>query len=824
MQRPGRVAMHESAITAQHEALRFERLLADLSARFVNLAPAEVDGAIVDALRQIVVMLDVDRCQLLRYAEEGDEVRVTHAWAVAGVPLVPPKSIEHHYPWVLRTVRGGDAVVLPRIDALPPEAATDAESFARVGAKSNLTMPMTVAGRVEGAIAFACLRRRRDWPDALVERVHVLAGVFANALAHKRAQESLDAAMQFERAMSGILSELLSAETSAQDRVLESGLREVAAVFGADRATIWRRVGERREFAMTHRWTADGAAEVPDTVGVQIVPWLIARLVEGKPVNFGALSDLPSESAGDRVWLEGHRIEAGIAVPLSVAGKVVGALSFGSARGHRAWPDALVQRALLLGDVLAVTLARRESQRLEQEAQTQAAHAARVGTMGVFAASLVHELTQPLAASLANAETASELLAVGSPDLDELRATVADIVADDRRAGELIQQLRRFLRRGEVDRVELDLREVLEEAVQLAGGAAADHAATLALDLPVALPKVVGDRVQLQQVFLNLILNAIDAVAGSQSDARRVTLAARPSEAGVVVEVSDTGTGMDAATLERIFEPFFTTKARGMGLGLAISRTIVATHGGTLAARSTIGLGATFRVELPVRASTEEVSPQPLAASARDTGTVYLIDDDASMRRALERQLGAAGHRVVSFDSAAAFLDRNPANDGAACVVSDVRMPGPSGLDLQASLGQAERVLPMVFISGHGDVATTARAMKAGAVNFIAKPFTREVLLAAVGEALARARILGAESSERAELRRRYESLTPREREVLGLVAAGLLNKVIADRLGAAEATVKIHRGRVMEKMGAGSVADLVRMAGRLGAGSSTPI
>ena len=819
MQRRGRVAMHQSAITAQHEALRFERLLADLSARFVNLAPAEVDGAVVDSLRQIVAMLDVDRCQLLRYAEEGDEVRVTHAWAVAGVPLVPPKSIEHHFPWVVRTVRGGDAVVLPRIDALPPEASTDAESFARVGAKSNLTMPMMMAGRVEGAIAFACLRRRRDWPDSLVERVRVLAGVFANALAHKRAQEALDAAVQFERAVSGILSELLSAESSAQDRILESGLRDVAAALGADRATIWRRDGEKPAFAMTHRWAAEGTAAVPDTVDAHRMPWIIARLVEGTPVNFGALAELPSDSASDRTWQAELRVEAGIAVPLSVAGKVVGALSFGSARGHRAWPDVLVGRAQLLGDVLAVMLARRESQRLEQEAQAQAAHAARVGTMGVFAASLVHELTQPLAASLANAETASELLAAPVPDLGEVRATVADIVADDRRAGELIQQLRRFLRRGEVDRVELDLRDVLEEAVHLAGGAAAEHAATVVLDLSSALPRVVCDRVQLQQVFLNLILNAIDAVAGSPEDARRVSLAARPSEGGVVVEVSDSGTGMDAATLERIFEPFFTTKARGMGLGLAISRTIVATHGGTLSARSAIGLGATFRVELPVRASAEEDSPQPATLSAHDTGTVYVIDDDASMRRALERQLGAAGHRVVSFDSAAAFLDRNPVTVGAACIVSDVRMPGPSGLDLQESLGQAGRVLPMVFISGHGDVATTARAMKAGAVNFIAKPFTREALLTTVGEALARARVLDTEVSERAELRRRYETLTQREREVLALVTAGLLNKVIADRLGAAEATVKIHRGRVMEKMGATSVADLVRMAARLGAG-----
>jgi len=202
---------------------------------------------------------------------------------------------------------------------------------------------------------------------------------------------------------------------------------------------------------------------------------------------------------------------------------------------------------------------------------------------------------------------------------------------------------------------------------------------------------------------------------------------------------------------------------------------------------------------------------------------VYVIDDDTSMRRALERQLEAAGYRVVAFASALDYLDRAPPDAGAACIVSDVRMPGLSGLDLQASLARAERELPIVFISGHGDVATTAHAMKAGAVNFLAKPFNKEALLAAVGEALAQGRALDADRRGRAELRSRYESLTPREREVLALVAAGLLNKLIADRLGAAEATVKIHRGRVMEKMGAASVADLVRMAERLGLQAAVP-
>ena len=348
----------------------------------------------------------------------------------------------------------------------------------------------------------------------------------------------------------------------------------------------------------------------------------------------------------------------------------------------------------------------------------------------------------------------------------------------------------------------------------------AEKGIALALDLPEARSEFVGDRVQIQQVLLNLLLNAIDAVGSCEPGSRRVSVLARASAKGMSVEVADSGRGMDEATLARIFQPFFTTKPNGMGLGLSISRSIVAAHGGTLSVRSAPREGTTFRVELPLRPPGGSPSaPAPRAAlpapPAKGIGTVFVIDDDPSMRRALERQLHGAGYQVETFGSAQDFLERPP-HAGAACIVSDVRMPGLSGLDLQDSLARAGRDLPMVFVSGHGDIPTSVHAMKAGAVSFLAKPFTKSDVLAAVAEALARCRQQESTRKEKAELRTRYGSMTPREREVFSLVAAGLLNKLVADRLGIAEKTVKIHRGRVMEKMGAATVADLVRMAERL--------
>ena len=205
-----------------------------------------------------------------------------------------------------------------------------------------------------------------------------------------------------------------------------------------------------------------------------------------------------------------------------------------------------------------------------------------------------------------------------------------------------------------------------------------------------------------------------------------------------------------------------------------------------------------------------------MSKTAPPAGTVFIIDDDPSIRRALERQLGSLGFVVHTFQSAQSFL-QHPVTSGVACLVSDVRMPGMDGLDLQATLDAAGRALPTVFITGHGDIPTTVQAMKGGAVDFLPKPFREEQIVRAVTEALARSRELFATEREDAALRVRYQSLTPRERDVFALVADGLLNKIVADRLGIAERTTKIHRARVMDKMGAHSLADLVRMADRLG-------
>ena len=208
----------------------------------------------------------------------------------------------------------------------------------------------------------------------------------------------------------------------------------------------------------------------------------------------------------------------------------------------------------------------------------------------------------------------------------------------------------------------------------------------------------------------------------------------------------------------------------------------------------------------------------PAGVPDRDPGPdaiVYVVDDDPSVRRALARLIRSVGLAVETFPNAQAFLDFTP-HDQPACLVLDVRLPGPSGLDLQSTLREAGRLLPIVFITAHGSVSTSVRAMKGGAVDFLQKPFNDQELLDCIQRALETSRRQRADQAEHAELAQRHASLTSREREVLRLVVAGMLNKQIAGELGIAEKTIKVHRARVMDKMRVGSVPDLVRLAAKL--------
>jgi signal transduction histidine kinase len=259
-------------------------------------------------------------------------------------------------------------------------------------------------------------------------------------------------------------------------------------------------------------------------------------------------------------------------------------------------------QAVTIAGLLAQRAWRRRAEAEILNQRTELAHVARVSTMGQLSSALAHELNQPLGAILRNAEAAELFLQRENPDLQEIRAILADIRKDDQRAGSVIDRMRSLLRRHSLESNPLDLRGLLEETVTLTRSDALARQVDLTLKLPAMLPVMHGDRVHLQQVLLNLILNGMDAMADRGAEERLLTVRAGLTEDGSVeVAVCDCGAGIPPDKMKFLFEPFFTTKRNGMGMGLAISRTIIEAHGGKIRAENNAAKGATFKFILPVK-------------------------------------------------------------------------------------------------------------------------------------------------------------------------------------------------------------------------------
>ena len=276
----------------------------------------------------------------------------------------------------------------------------------------------------------------------------------------------------------------------------------------------------------------------------------------------------------------------------------------------------LVASLVVLAQAITIAgLVAQRTQRRRAEAEillqrTELSHVARVSTMGQLASALTHELNQPLGAILRNAEAAELLLDKQQPDLAEVRSILADIRKDDQRAGDVISRMRDLFKRRQLESQPMDIRKLVEDIVEIVRPDANARQVKIALDLPAQLPSISGDRIHLQQVLLNLVLNGMDAVKSCQPGNRLLLVSARGTSDGTLkVSVSDNGTGLPAEAINRIFEPFFTTKSDGMGMGLAISRTIVEAHGGRIHGENRPGGGAVFSFVLPVIQKSSDKSP-----------------------------------------------------------------------------------------------------------------------------------------------------------------------------------------------------------------------
>lgn len=427
-----------------------------------------------------------------------------------------------------------------------------------------------------------------------------------NAL-HENLQSELQEPLRFEALLIDLSARFVNVPAERVDSEIEDAQRRVCECLQLDASLLWEWTNlSSARFKLTHMYRPLGGPPPPEPSEIQATfPWAYAQLLAGRMYVNSSLSDLPPEASCDAASLRRHGIQSNVGIPLLVGGgQPLGALTFNTQRAQRTWTDEIVGRLQLVAQIFANALARKYADADARLHLRELAHLNRVATIGVLTTALAHELNQPLGAILRNAEAAELLLQHAAPDLEELRAIVADIKRADEQAGSVIDRLRRMLRQHTMELQPVDLARLVHEVVSLAHADAVARGIQIERDVPARLPAVRCDRVHVQQVLLNLIMNGMDAInEAPNGDARVVIRVRTASHQQVEVSVSDTGPGIALEALPKVFEPFFTTKVNGMGMGLAISRTLIEAQGGRLWVGDPAARGAAFHFTLPALAT-----------------------------------------------------------------------------------------------------------------------------------------------------------------------------------------------------------------------------
>jgi PAS domain S-box-containing protein len=662
-----------------NERLRFENLLARLSTTFINLPAEDIDSRIELGLRQIVEFLGIERSGVAQFSEDGGQLLSTHIYTAPGFPPFPPANLVAILPWYSARIREGSVMRFCRLpDELPTEAVAERLYCLQSGLRSQLTIPLKVGEAILGGIGFASFRRYRDWPDDLVQSLQLVAEIFANAEARKRADTALrESESRFRRTadaapvmiwVSGpdkLCTYLNKPWLDFTGRSLESQLGDgwSDCVHPDDLThclhTYESAFDARQEFRMEYRlrrfdgeyrWILDsgmprfesGGAfsgyvgsclDITDRMraeealrqsearlrflleSTQAIPWVAdattwqftyvgpqARGLLGYPVEAwferdfwfrhlhpedrdAAVAYCLEHSQGHTDYTFDYRMVAADGRPVWIHDVVNVVTENGKPR-------------LLRGFLIDVT-ARRQAEEESRRLREQLARAGRVSLMGELVASIAHEVNQPLCAIVGNALAVQRMLDSGGFDADEVRGALGDIVQDGQRASAVIARVRGLLQKAPAKRAPLDVNVLIHEMAALARGDLSRRGIRLRLVLAEGLPRVLTDGVQLQQVILNLLTNAAEAMDGVSRESRELTARSEMDGGGVAVSVRDTGTGIEPCRLDQIFDILYTTKPGGMGMGLALCKSIIEEHGGTISAAPNGGPGTTFRFTLP---------------------------------------------------------------------------------------------------------------------------------------------------------------------------------------------------------------------------------
>lgn len=410
-----------------------------------------------------------------------------------------------------------------------------------------------------------------------------------------------DDGADFEKLLSDLSTAFIRVAADQIDAEIERWLLHMVLALGVDLGTVAQLEPAEGAFYLTHQAAQKGVSTPGRGVnGTQHYPWLAERVLADEVVVLSRVEDLPPEASKDLADFRRWGTKSDVTIPLKVGGAVVGAMAFGTVFSERMWSQKEVQRLKLVAEIFGNALERKRSEAEIHRLSEELRQVSKVATIGELTAALAHELKQPLAAILSNAETAYDLNASQNPNRVEIADALADIIRDEARADEIIGNVRTLFQRDNTKKSSVDLRELVFDVDRIAVMSVRTKGVRLSVEVPKFLPSVSGDRTQLMQATLNLLFNAFDSVCAVDGP-REVGLSVVQIEPRrVCVSIRDSGKGIDPALMPRLFDPFVTTKPTGMGMGLAIVRSIVENHGGRLWATQNPEGGATFQFTLPI--------------------------------------------------------------------------------------------------------------------------------------------------------------------------------------------------------------------------------
>jgi signal transduction histidine kinase len=399
---------------------------------------------------------------------------------------------------------------------------------------------------------------------------------------------------------------LVRVTVADMDAEINEWLKRVVTGLGLDRSTIAEIDPVTSLGCFTHGWAREPDRIIGRSIDVNaVLPWSKQKMLAGETVVMLSPDKLPKEAAVDRESFRRYGPKSNVMVPIKAGGTVIGAMSFASLYRERSWSPEIVRRFQAIAEIFGFGLERKRAVAEMLRLRNELSYVSRVTTMAELAASIAHELNQPLGAILNNAEAIQAILASDEPDLEEVKAGIVDIIQDNNRAREIIQRVWALFRREQVVKSKIDLAQMLNEIGRMVRSDSLARNISLSLEVKQPIPPISAERVQIQQAIMNLIQNAFDAMDGIKDRSCEVRIEAmvRNKGDGLQILVKDSGKGITPDAIAKIFDPFFTTKPNGMGMGLAITKSIIEAHGGKLSVSPNGDQGTTFEIILPISES-----------------------------------------------------------------------------------------------------------------------------------------------------------------------------------------------------------------------------